>query len=72
METIKETFGLDKGGRTVGCDGKNALDQSFQIDHNIISCQQQHFDLLSGIQGYVRDSWIQYKAKHIKGHQDEI
>ena len=32
---------------------------------------QQQFDLLSGIQGYVRDSIIKYSAKHVKGHQDD-
>lgn len=35
------------------------------------SCNQQKFDLLSGIQGYLRASDIEYISKHVKGHQDD-
>ena len=35
------------------------------------SCNQQQFDLLSGIQGYLRSSTIRYVLEHVKGHQDE-
>ena len=69
-EVIKETFGLERGGILIGYDGKEALKQAIDIEYNIISCQQQHFDLLSGIQGYIKGSCIRYTAKHIKGHQD--
>jgi hypothetical protein len=71
IETIKDALGLEKGGIMIVCDGKNALEQALNTEYNITSCQQQHFDLLSGIQGYIRDSCIQYTAKHIKGHQDD-
>ena len=72
IETIKDTLKLDKGGITIGCDGKNALEQAVLVKDNVLSCQQQHFDLLSGIQGYIKDSCLTYIPKHIKGHQDDV
>ena len=54
----------------LGCDGKDALNQSINIKQTMTVCQQQQFDLLSGIQGYLRASPITCLPFHIKGHQD--
>ena len=72
VETIKEVLGMKKGRIIVGCDGKNALEQTVLFKENLCSCQQQHFDLISGIQGYIRDSTITYEPTHVKGHQDDV
>ena len=70
VEMIKEVWGLTKGGILIGCDGQEALKQSLHINNRMTVCHQQQFDLLSGIQGYVRASAIEYLPLHIKGHQD--
>ena len=69
-EIVKEAWAINKGGIIIGCDGKEALKQAIDIDTKVTSCKQQQFDLLSGIQGYVRASELQYTSLHIKGHQD--
>jgi len=70
VEKIKEMWTLIGGGILIECDGKAALDQALNIKDNIASCQQQQFDMISGIQGYVRASTIEYLNLHIKVHQD--
>ena len=70
VEMIKEVWGLSKGGILMGCDGIEALNQSLNIQKNMTVCHQQQFDILSGIQGYVRTSNIEYLPFHVKGHQD--
>jgi len=66
VENIKEMWTLTGGGILNGCDGKAAPDQALNIKNNMRSCQQQQFDMISGIQGYVRDSKIEYLPFHIK------
>ena len=70
-EAIKRLWGLEKGEITIGCDGINALHESLDFYYKPTSCNQQQFDLLSGIQGYLRCSEIRYIPEHVKGHQDE-
>ena len=71
VEMIKEVWGITQGGILIGCDGKDALKQAVDTNEVCTSCKQQHFDLLSGIQGYIRGSCLKYTSCHIKGHQDE-
>ena len=40
VEIIKEVMGLTKGGITIGCDRKNALEKTVLFEENICSCQQ--------------------------------
>ena len=70
VEMIKEVWGFTKGDILLGCDGKDALNQSINIKQTMTVCQQQQFDLLSCIQGYLRASPIICLPFHIKGHQD--
>ena len=71
VELIKEMWNLDKGSIVIGCDGINALYEALDYRYRTTTCHQKQFDLLSGIQGYIRDSVIKYKPRHVKGHQDE-
>ena len=70
-EAIKRLWGLEQGEITIECDGINALHESLDFRYKPISCNQQQFDLLSGIQGYLRSSTIRYVPEHVKGHQDK-
>jgi len=70
VEKIKEMWTVIGRGVLIGCDGKAALDQSLNIKDNMTSCQQQQFDMISGIQGYVIASKIEYLPFYIKGDQD--
>ena len=70
VEVIKDIWSISGGGILIGCDGKAALDQALNIKENKTACQQQQFDIISGIQGYVRASTVEYLPFHIKGHQD--
>jgi len=70
VEKIKEMWTLTGGCILIGCDGKVALDQALNIKDNMTSYQQQQFDMISGIQGYIQVSTIEYLPFHIKGHQD--
>ena len=71
VEMIKEVWKLKYGGILICCDGKDALNQAVNVDEINISCKQQQFDLLSGVQGYIRQSPIIYLPYHVKGHQDK-
>ena len=71
VEGIKFVWKIHKGHVTLGCDGKQAGLQSLDIENQRTICTQQSFDLLSGVQGYLRTSNIAYTYKHVKGHQDD-
>ena len=71
VEGIKQVWKIANGHITLGCDGKQAGLQALDIEHYRTTCTQQSFDLLSGIQGYIRASTIKYTYRHIKGHQDD-
>ena len=47
------------------------MNQSLGVQQAVTSCLQAQFDLLSGVQGYVRVSNIKYAPPHIRGHQNE-
>ena len=70
VELITSMRGLLKGSVVISCDGIVALYEKLDYTYRITTCQQKHFDVLSGIQGYIRNSVIKYKPKHLKGHQD--
>ena len=72
VEIIKDLWKIRSGAIVLGCDGINALYQALDIKNLTISSKQQQFDLLSGIQGYIRDSIIKFIPIHIKGHQDDL
>ena len=72
VEIIKDLWKIRSGAIVLGCDGINALYQALDIKNVTISSKQQQFDLLSGIQGYIRDSIIKFIPIHIKGHQDDL
>ena len=70
VEMIKEVWGLTEGRILIECDGKDALNQTLNTQEAFTVCQQHQFDLLGGIQGYLRASPIQYLPYDIKVNQD--
>ena len=70
IETLVGVYGLSKGEVIVGCDGISALQEAIYNNKTATSAQQ-HFDLISGMQGYITESKVVYKPLHIKGHQDK-
>lgn len=63
-------WGLREGGITLGCGGINALHEALDFEYKTASCNQQHFDLLSGILTYLSTSEPVYTSKHVRGHYD--
>lgn len=70
-EAIKRVCGLLKGKITIGCDVINALHEALDYGYRSTSDNQQQFDILGGIHGYLRVSNIIYITKHVKGHKDD-
>ena len=70
VELIKSMRKLGKGSVVIGCNGINALFEALDYEYRSTTCHKKHFDFLSGIQGYIRDSIIKYKPRHVKEHQD--
>ena len=71
VELTKEMWNLDKGAIIIGCDGINDLYQALDVAYNPTTSNQKRFNLLSGIQEYVRYSTIQYIPKHVKVHRND-
>ena len=55
---------------TLACDGKAALDISF--DTWTLKPTSKQFDLISAIREAIRDSFISWHTLHVKGHQDDL
>ena len=54
----------------LGCDGMNALMEAMDFECRSTSSNQQQYDLLSGVQGYLQESTITYTPLHVKVHKD--
>jgi hypothetical protein len=70
INTICQLYGITHGSITCGCDGEDALRQSFSPYHTA-STKGSQFDLLSAIQTAIKSSPITWKFQHVKGHQDK-
>ena len=57
-------------GITVRCDGLSALDRSFYVS-SPIKLSQDHIDSLSGTQGIIKATHINWILVHIKGPQNK-
>ena len=71
VELIKDMWALKLGSVTLGYDEINTFYEVLDWKYRATTSNQQQFDLLSGIQGYIRDSSVTYVPKHVKGHQDD-
>ena len=70
---ILEDIGkIEVGKIEVGCDGLSALNKCFNAGHDEISPRQSHFDILSGMHGFLIESNIKWVLRHIKGYQDDV
>jgi hypothetical protein len=70
VHTVCQKYGITKGSITVGCDGLSALLQALDYDDDVDPTSQQ-FDIIAAIH-YWRDlSPVQWKSRHILGHQDD-
>ena len=63
---------IERGKIEVGCDGLSALRRCFNVGSDEISSRQAHFDILSGMHGYLLESNLEWVPRHIKGRQDSI
>ena len=50
----------------------STLRRCFNVGSDEISSRQAHFDILSGMNGYLLESNLEWVPRHIKGHQDDI
>lgn len=60
VELVIVICSITKVSITLGCDGIGVLYQLVDVARYTSSSKQQYFDLLSGIQGYIRSSLIIY------------
>jgi hypothetical protein len=57
------------GGIEVGCDGLSALNKAF--DYWPLEPADPYFDMLSSLRTMIAESPLQWKTRHIEGHQDD-
>ena len=65
-------YEIKSGGITVACDGEVALDYSFDWDHKWLRASTPHLDLIHSIRTMIKLSPLQWKFRHVKGHQDDF
>ena len=70
IELICMYFMIEKGTVEVGCDGLQALKQA-TFNSDITNPKYPQFDLISAIRQAMRRCPINWKTRHIKGHQDD-
>jgi hypothetical protein len=63
-------FDIQQGAIELGCDGQSALDKAF--NHvALIRIEDANHDLLQAIRSLWACSSIQWKFRHVRGHQDD-
>ena len=62
---------IKHGSIELGCDGEGAI-KIMEQNNKIIKSNRKHFDLIQAIQNAKDKSPLQWKFRHIKGHQDEV
>ncbi len=70
VKKICEFFDIQQGAIELGCDGQSALDKAFNYV-SIIRLDDANHDLLQAIRTLWASSPIQWKFRHVKGHQDD-
>ena len=65
-------YDISDGSITIACDGESALDVSFDWTQRHISSKTPHFDLISAIRSMTKSSPLQWKYRHVAGHQDDF
>lgn len=67
---ICSAHNIHEGSIEIGCDGLGAL-SAIQSNHLIIKSTWKHFDIIRAIRKSIQLSNLQWKLRHIKGHQDD-
>jgi hypothetical protein len=71
VHLICKVHNITSGSIEVGCDGQGALIQALEYAGDVDpSCQQ--FDIIAAIRFWKTKSPIQWRNRHILGHQDDI
>jgi hypothetical protein len=70
INVICKTHDIRVGTITLGCDNEAALWEAFGDDD--ITVSQPSHDILQAIRHQLSTSNLQWKSKHVKGHQDDI
>ena len=60
------------GGITVACDGESALDYVFDWEKKWLKSSTPHSDLIAASRQLIEDSPVQWKFRHVYGHQDDF
>ena len=72
VNTLLEIGKISTGEIEVGCDGLSALHRSFWHEVEDISSANAHFDILSELHGVKKGMDVNWKYRHIAGHQEDV
>ncbi len=70
VDKLCSFYGITAGEITLGCDGLSALNRAFSFV-SILHPNEPSYDLLGAIKHYWANSPLQWKIKHVEGHQDD-
>jgi hypothetical protein len=71
INKLCEHYEICTGGIEFACDGLSALNRCFSYV-SVIQVSEPDYDLLSFIQHLWKHSPIEWKVRHVKGHQDDF
>jgi hypothetical protein len=67
-----QSFGITTGSVTVGCDGFLALKSVFgEGEYWEAVIEQTDYDIISSVRAQIRKILINWRWRHVKGHQDD-
>ena len=72
VNTICKAHGFPQGEIECGCDGEGAIINKVFSEQEDANTDGSQFDLLSTTRAAIKSSPIQWKFRHVKGHQDNI
>ena len=70
VEAVCKVFRIQSGSIEIGCDGISALRQA-TAETDLSNPHLSQFDLIAAIRHIIHRTPIKWKARHVKGHQDD-
>lgn len=70
VERICVVFGIVHGQVTIACDGLEAIKKAVDSCTHY-SCRSNQFDLITAIDNKLKKSSLNWRWRHVKGHQDD-
>ena len=70
--TLCSFHAITNGCITVACDGESALDYIFDWDKKGLKASTPHLDIIEASRKLIRGSSLQWKFRHVYGHQDDF